>query len=57
LAGLRCPRFSGEQLQLTAFGGGGGNRTRVRKYSAFGSTCLADSISLINCYPTGRENN
>jgi hypothetical protein len=38
-------------------GGGGGNRTRVRKYSAFGSTCLADSISLIDCYPNGRENN
>ena len=33
------------------------DRTRVRKYSAFGSTCLADSISLINCYPNGRENN
>ena len=25
-------------------GGGGGNRTRVRKYSAFGSTCLELSI-------------
>ena len=22
-------------------GGGGGNRTRVRKHSAFGSTCLS----------------
>ncbi len=31
------------------------DRTRVRKYSAFGSTCLADSISLIDCYPNGRE--
>jgi hypothetical protein len=38
-------------------GGGGGNRTRVRKYSAFGSTCLADSINLIDCYPNGRESN
>ncbi len=25
-------------------GGGGGNRTRVRKYSAIGSTCLARSL-------------
>jgi len=36
-------------------GGGGGNRTRVRKYSAVGSTCLAKSLSLIARYPTGRE--
>jgi len=26
------------------FGGGGGNRTRVRKSSAVGSTCLADLL-------------
>ena len=38
------------------FGGGGGNRTRVRKHSAFGSTCLSRSIYLITGYPTGREN-
>ena len=36
-------------------GGGGGNRTRVRKYSAVRSTCLAMSLSLIARYPTGRE--
>ena len=37
------------------FGGAGGSRTRVRKYSAFRSTCLAASLSLIVRYPTGRE--
>jgi len=36
-------------------GGGGGDRTRVRKSSAFGSTCLSTSIHLTACYPTGRE--
>jgi len=36
-------------------GGGGGIRTRVRKPSTFGSTCLAGSIRLIVCYPSGRE--
>jgi hypothetical protein len=38
-------------------GGGGGNRTRVRKPSAIGSTCLSRSIDLTDCYPTGREDN
>ena len=38
-------------------GGGGGNRTRVRKSSAFGSTCLSQSIDLADHYPTGREDN
>ena len=33
-----------------ASGGGGGNRTRVRKSSAFGSTCVAKS--LIFNYPS-----
>ena len=37
------------------FGGGGGNRTRVRKSSAIGSTCLSQSLSLAGHYPTGRE--
>jgi len=37
-------------------GGGGGNRTRVRKFSTVGSTCLAYSINLTFCYPNGREN-
>ncbi len=36
------------------FGGDGGNRTRVRKFSAFGSTCLADSFNLTACDPNGR---
>lgn len=37
------------------FGGGGENRTRVRKPSALGSTCLADSLNLVEGYPNGRE--
>ena len=37
-------------------GGGGGNRTRVRKSSTVGSTCLADSIYLTFSYPNGRKN-
>ena len=35
-------------------GGGGGNRTRVRKHSALGSTCLADLLFLAGHYPVGR---
>lgn len=35
-------------------GGGGGNRTRVRKSSAISSTCLAWSIILTVDPPTGR---
>ena len=33
------------------------NRTRVRKPSAIGSTCLSQSINLTDHYPTGREDN
>jgi hypothetical protein len=39
----------------SSFGGGGGNRTRVREPSAPGSTCLSASIDLTERYPTGRE--
>jgi len=39
------------------FGGGGRNRTAVREFSAFGSTCLSRSINLTDHYPTGREDN
>lgn len=35
-------------------GGGGGNRTRVRKSSAFSSTCVALSFDLTVAPPTGR---
>ena len=35
-------------------GGGGGNRTHVRKLSTFGSTCLAQSLVLTGDRPTGR---
>ena len=38
-------------------GGGGRNRTAVRKSSAIGSTCLSTSINLTGHYPTGREDN
>ena len=30
---------------IVQFGGGGGNRTRVRKSSAIGSTCLDELVS------------
>lgn len=36
------------------YGGGGGNRTRVRKSSAVSSTCVALSIQLTEASPTGR---
>jgi len=35
-------------------GGGGGNRTRVRKYSTASSTYLARSFDLAECTPTGK---
>ena len=35
-------------------GGGGGNRTRVREHSAFGSTCLATSFHLTESSPDGQ---
>jgi len=50
---IGCAGFLG--LCKTFFGGGGGNRTRVRKLSAVGSTCLSQSLSLAGHYPTGRE--
>ena len=54
---LRHKRKKPQKWLQSFIGGGGGSRTRVRKYSAFGSTCLADSINLTGCYPNGRENN
>ncbi len=44
------------RIGILVNGGGGGNRTRVRKSSAFGSTCVAVSLHLTGCIPTGREN-
>jgi hypothetical protein len=35
-------------------GGDGGDRTRVRQYSAIGSTCLVPSINLTLNDPKGR---
>jgi len=37
------------------FGGGDRNRTRVRKTSTISSTCLANSLVLVICYPSGRK--
>lgn len=37
-----------------SYGGGGGNRTRVRKSSAFSSTCVALSIEF-NCGHSDRQ--
>ena len=42
---------------VLVIGGGGRNRTAVRKSSAIGSTCLSTSINLTDHYPTGREDN
>jgi len=33
-----------EVIRALVFGGGGGNRTRVRKHSAFGTTCLVTYV-------------
>ena len=44
-------------IDLYIIGGGGRNRTAVRKSSAIGSTCLSRSINLTGHYPTGREDN
>ena len=41
--------------ERTAIGGGGGNRTRVRKPYIPGPTCLAVSLILVVHYPSGRE--
>ena len=41
-------------LKSISYGGGGGNRTRVRKSSAFSSTCIALSFNLTVDSPTGR---
>jgi hypothetical protein len=47
---LRCLLFFGVKI----IGGGGGNRTRVRKSSALGSTCLAHSIVFNFLTPEGQ---
>lgn len=38
---------------ISYIGGGGGNRTRVRKLYSFGSTCVSASIEF-NCLATRR---
>lgn len=38
------------------FGGGGGNRTRVRKHSALGSTCLVQSLGFNPFFSDEQEN-
>jgi hypothetical protein len=39
---------------VLSFGGSGGNRTRVRQYAIFGSTCVVLSIDLTFKDPTDR---
>ncbi len=57
LVSANCTNKKGppSRVSLLLFGGAGGSRTRVRKTSAFGSTCVSQSIDLTVCYPTGRE--
>ena len=49
--------YKNKRTQLGPFvfvdGGGGGNRTRVRKSYAVGATCLATSLVLTVCNPMG----
>ena len=45
-AGSRKEKGQPFSIGLLVFGGGGGNRTRVRQPSAFGSTCVAVSLKL-----------
>lgn len=53
---IKCPRIWERPekspfkycYKSTSYGGGGGNRTRVRKSSAFSSTCIALSFEF-NC--------
>ena len=49
------PNKKRPRWDLSLIGGGGGNRTRVRKFAAFGSTCL-DHRYLTACYLMDEEN-
>ena len=51
---LRALDEAGRCLKRVSDGGGGGNRTRVRKRSTFGSTCLAASFHLTESPPDGQ---
>jgi hypothetical protein len=57
---VRCDRFTSAKdkghpkVALTRFGGGGGNRTRVRKPYTDSSTYLASSFDLVADTPPGR---
>ena len=42
------------RVGILSIGGGGGNRTPVRKFSAVGTTCVAWLFGLTLCPPTGR---
>ena len=53
-AGYVATRRAGLRHREACIGGGGGNRTRVRKRSAFGSTCLAASFDLTESPPDGQ---
>ncbi len=49
------PKQNGPERGRLCVGGGGGNRTRVRKHYTTRSTCLAHSLYLAARYPKGRE--
>jgi hypothetical protein len=43
------------QMLKSEFGGGGGNRTHVRKPAALGTTCLVQSLNLVDKSPIDRK--
>ena len=49
-----APAAAAWPIPSAGIGGGGGNRTRVRKCSALGSTCLAASFRLTGSPPDGQ---
>jgi len=52
-AGIRAKKKGLETIQTLVIGGGGGNRTRVRKSSTVSPTCLARSFDLALRPPAG----
>ena len=50
----RTNRKATARVAFLFVGGGGGNRTRVRKPYALSSTCVAHVFDLTACYPDGQ---